>query len=72
MLPTEGMETTHFSISDKFGNTVSNTYTINSSYGAKVVVEGLGFLLNNGMDDFAAAPGIPNQFGLLGGEANKI
>jgi gamma-glutamyltranspeptidase/glutathione hydrolase len=72
MLPTEGMETTHFSISDKFGNTVSNTYTINSSYGAKVVVEGLGFLLNNEMDDFAAAPGIPNQFGLLGGEANKI
>ena len=72
MLPPEGMETTHFSISDKFGNTVSNTYTINSSYGAKVVVEGLGFLLNNEMDDFAAAPGVPNQFGLLGGEANKI
>jgi gamma-glutamyltranspeptidase/glutathione hydrolase len=72
MLPPEEMETTHFSISDKFGNTVSNTYTINSSYGAKVVVEGLGFLLNNEMDDFAAAPGIPNQFGLLGGEANKI
>ena len=72
MLPSEGTETTHFSISDKFGNTVSNTYTINSSYGAKVVVEGLGFLLNNEMDDFAAAPGIPNQFGLLGGEANKI
>jgi len=72
MLPPEGMETTHFSISDKFGNTVSNTYTINSSYGAKVVVEGLGFLLNNEMDDFAAAPGIPNQFGLLGGDANKI
>jgi gamma-glutamyltranspeptidase/glutathione hydrolase len=71
-LPTEGMETTHFSVSDKYGNTVSNTYTINSSYGAKVVVEGLGFLLNNEMDDFAAAPGIPNQFGLLGGEANKI
>lgn len=72
LLPTEGMETTHFSISDKYGNTVSNTYTINSSYGAKVVVDGLGFLLNNEMDDFAAAPGIPNQFGLLGGEANKI
>ena len=71
-LPTEGMETTHFSVSDKYGNTVSNTYTINSSYGAKVVVEGLGFLLNNEMDDFAAAPGIPNQFGLLGGVANKI
>ena len=71
-LPTEGMETTHFSVSDKYGNTVSNTYTINSSYGAKVVVEGLGFLLNNEMDDFASAPGIPNQFGLLGGEANKI
>jgi gamma-glutamyltranspeptidase/glutathione hydrolase len=47
MLPPEGMETTHFSISDKFGNTVSNTYTINSSDGAKVVVEGLGCLLNN-------------------------
>jgi gamma-glutamyltranspeptidase/glutathione hydrolase len=72
ILPAEGLETTHFSVSDRFGNTVSNTYTINSSYGAKVVVEGLGFLLNNEMDDFAAAPGIPNQFGLLGGEANKI
>ncbi len=68
----ESEETTHYSIVDKFGNAVSTTTTINSSYGSKVVVEGAGFLLNNEMDDFSSKPGEPNQFGLIGSEANKI
>ena len=68
----ESNETTHFSIVDKFGNAVANTYTINFSYGSGIVVEGAGFLLNNEMDDFSAKPGVPNAYGLLGGEANKI
>lgn len=68
----ESEETTHFSIYDQFGNAVSMTTTINSGYGSGVVVEGAGFLLNNEMDDFSAKPGTPNQFGLLGGEANAI
>ena len=70
--PYESNETTHFSIVDKFGNAVSNTYTINFSYGSGIVVEGAGFLLNNEMDDFSAKPGVPNAYGLLGGEANKV
>lgn len=70
--PYESNETTHFSIIDKFGNAVSNTYTINFSYGSGIVVEGAGFLLNNEMDDFSAKPGVPNAYGLIGGEANKI
>lgn len=68
----ESMETTHYSVIDKFGNAVSTTTTINSSYGSKIVVEGAGFLLNNEMDDFSSKPGEPNQFGLVGSEANKI
>jgi len=68
----ESSETTHFSIVDKFGNAVANTYTINFSYGSGIVVEGGGFLLNNEMDDFSAKPGVPNMYGLIGGEANKI
>ncbi len=68
----ESSETTHFSIVDQYGNAVSNTYTINFSYGSGIVVAGAGFLLNNEMDDFSAKPGIPNAYGLLGGEANKI
>lgn len=72
VLPFESNETTHFSIVDKFGNAVSNTYTINFSYGSGIVVEGAGFLLNNEMDDFSAKPGVPNAYGLIGGEANKI
>ncbi len=68
----ESTETTHYSVYDKFGNAVSVTTTINSAYGSKVVVEGAGFLLNNEMDDFSAKPGVPNQFGLLGSEANSI
>jgi gamma-glutamyltranspeptidase/glutathione hydrolase len=70
--PYESNETTHFSIVDKYGNAVSNTYTINFSYGSGIVVEGAGFLLNNEMDDFSAKPGVPNAYGLLGGEANKV
>lgn len=68
----ESLETTHYSVIDRHGNAVSVTTTINSGYGAKVVVEGAGFFLNNEMDDFSAKPGVPNQFGLLGSEANSI
>ena len=57
---------------DRAGGCVSLTTTLNSSFGAKVVVAGAGFLLNNEMDDFSVAPGTPNQFGLVGGEANAI
>jgi len=71
-LNTESLETTHYSVIDKFGNAVSTTTTINSSYGSKIVVEGAGFLLNNEMDDFSSKPGEPNQFGLVGSQANKI
>jgi gamma-glutamyltranspeptidase/glutathione hydrolase len=71
-LTKESEETTHYSIVDKEGNAVSTTTTINSSYGSKIVVEGAGFLLNNEMDDFSSKPGVPNQFGLIGSEANKI
>ena len=78
--PTEGIapglheseDTTHFSIVDKWGNAVSNTTTINLSFGAGVVAEGAGFLLNDEMDDFSAKPGVPNFFGAIGGEANAI
>ncbi len=68
----ESHETTHFSIYDENGNAVSNTYTLNSGYGSKIVVAGAGFLLNNEMDDFSAKPGTPNQFGLMGTEGNSI
>ena len=68
----ESLETTHYSVVDKFGNAVSVTTTINSTFGNKIVVEGAGFLMNNEMDDFSAKPGEPNQFGLLGSEANSI
>jgi gamma-glutamyltranspeptidase/glutathione hydrolase len=68
----ESTETTHFSIVDREGNIVSNTYTINFSYGSGIVVGGAGFLLNNEMDDFSAKPGVPNAFGLTGGKANAI
>ena len=71
-VPTETEHTTHFSIVDAAGNAVSCTTTLNDSYGSKVVVGGAGFLLNNEMDDFSAAPGTPNSYGLIGGEANAI
>lgn len=68
----EGDHTTHFSVVDAHGNAVALTTTINSLYGSAVTVTGAGFLLNNEMDDFAAKPGEPNQFGLVQGEANAI
>jgi len=68
----ESSETTHFSIVDKDGNAVSNTYTLNFSYGSGIVVAGAGFLLNNEMDDFSAKPGAANAYGLIGGRANRI
>lgn len=68
----ESPETTHFSVVDRWGNAVSNTYTINFSYGSGITVAGAGFLLNNEMDDFSAKPGEPNAYGLIGGKANKI
>jgi gamma-glutamyltranspeptidase/glutathione hydrolase len=66
----EGQNTTHFSVVDRFGNAVSNTYTLNFSYGLGLVAEGTGVLLNNELDDFAAKPGAPNAYGLVGGDAN--
>jgi len=68
----ESKETTHYSVADQFGNAVSTTYTLNGAFGNKIVVEGLGCLLNNEMDDFSAKPGVPNQFGLVGSKANSI
>ncbi len=68
--PHEGNNTTHFSVVDGFGNAVANTYTLNFSYGVGLVAEGTGVLLNNELDDFTAAPGAANAFGLVGYEAN--
>lgn len=68
----ESTETTHISVLDKFGNAVSVTTTLNGLYGSKTVVSGAGFFLNNEMDDFSIKPGVPNMFGAVGGEANKI
>ena len=67
----EGNNTTHYSVVDRFGNAVANTYTLNLSYGVGLIAEGTGVLLNNELDDFAAAPGAPNAFGLVGYEANE-
>ncbi|MDO5980719.1 gamma-glutamyltransferase [Flavivirga spongiicola] len=68
----ESNETTHYSIIDTFGNTVSVTTTINGAYGSKLYCSDLGFFLNNEMDDFSSKPGVPNMFGVTGGEANSI
>jgi gamma-glutamyltranspeptidase/glutathione hydrolase len=70
--PYESTETTHYNVVDAQGNAVAVTYTLNNSYGNGITVPGLGFLLNDEMDDFAAQPGVPNMFGLLGGDANAI
>ena len=70
--PYESPQTTHFSVWDEAGNVVSNTYTLNFSYGSGISVTGAGFLLNNEMDDFSAKPGVPNAYGLIGGAANAI
>jgi gamma-glutamyltranspeptidase/glutathione hydrolase len=66
----ESLNTTHYSVVDRFGNAVSNTYTLNLSYGNGLIAEGTGVLLNNEMDDFAAKPNTPNTYGLVGADAN--
>lgn len=68
----ESPQTTHYSVVDKWGNAVANTYTLNYSYGSGLVAAGTGILLNNEMDDFSAKIGVPNSYGLIGGEANSI
>ena len=68
----EGNDTTHFSIVDAHGNAVAATLTINLSFGSGMIADGTGIILNNEMDDFSSAPGIPNAFGLVGSEANSI
>jgi gamma-glutamyltranspeptidase/glutathione hydrolase len=68
--PREGSNTTHYSVVDSRGNAVSNTYTLNFPYGVGLVADGTGVLLNNELDDFTAAPGASNAFGLVGFEAN--
>jgi gamma-glutamyltranspeptidase/glutathione hydrolase len=68
----EPANTTHYTVVDSEGNVVSNTYTLNNSYGSGVTARGTGILLNNEMDDFTSKPGVPNAYGLLQGEANAI
>jgi len=68
----DGGETTHYNVVDAQGNAVAVTYTLNEGYGNGITVPGLGFLLNDEMDDFAAKPGSPNAFGLIQGEVNAI
>lgn len=68
----EGVETTHYSVVDQWGNAVAVTYTINSLFGARCMASDTGFFLNNEMDDFTAKPDVPNQFGLIQGEQNGI
>ncbi|WP_299806165.1 gamma-glutamyltransferase [uncultured Shewanella sp.] len=72
LAPYESNQTTHYSVVDQWGNAVSNTYTLNFSYGSGLVAKGTGILLNNEMDDFSAKPGTPNGYGLVGGEANAV
>jgi gamma-glutamyltranspeptidase/glutathione hydrolase len=71
-VPAESEDTTHFSVMDVHGNMVSSSFTLNLSYGSAIAVAGAGFLLNNEMEDFVSKPGVPNVFGLLGGEANAV
>jgi gamma-glutamyltranspeptidase/glutathione hydrolase len=68
----ESPDTTHFTVIDREGNVVSNTYTLNDSYGSGVTARGTGVLLNNEMDDFTSKPGVPNSYGLVQSEANAI
>ncbi len=68
----ESEDTTHFTVADRFGNVVTNTYTLNFSFGSHIAVPGTGLLLNNEMADFAARPGMANAYGLVEGEANRI
>ena len=69
---TESSETTHYSILDQFGNSVSVTTTLNAAYGSKLYSDELGFFFNNEMDDFSSKPGVPNMYGLIGSEINQI
>src|SRR6202035_1015201 len=71
-MPYEPPQTTHFTIVDQDGMVVSNTYTLNESYGSAVTAAGTGVLLNDEMDDFTSKPGVPNAYGLIQGEANAI
>jgi gamma-glutamyltranspeptidase/glutathione hydrolase len=71
-MPYESPQTTHFTIIDTEGNVVTNTYTLNDSFGSGLTVKGAGFLLNDEMDDFTSKPGVPNAYGLVQGEANAI
>lgn len=71
-LPFESTETTHYSVVDGAGNAVATTYTLNFSYGSGITADGTGILLNNEMDDFSAKPGVPNAYGLIGGDANAV
>jgi gamma-glutamyltranspeptidase / glutathione hydrolase len=68
----ESKQTTHLSVVDSNGNAVAVTTTLNDSYGSRVIVAGSGFFLNDEMDDFSVKPGVPNMYGAIGGEANKI
>lgn len=70
--PYESDQTTHFSVADKAGNIVATTYTLNLNFGSGIVATGTGITLNNEMDDFSVKPGVPNAFGLVGGEANAV
>lgn len=71
-LPYESDQTTHYSVVDKFGNVVATTYTLNLLFGSGIVATGTGITLNNEMDDFSVKAGVPNAFGLIGGEANAV
>lgn len=72
LAPYESDQTTHFSVVDKNGNAVAVTYTLNTTFGTGIVAGNTGILLNNQMDDFSAKPGVPNVYGLVGGEANAV
>jgi gamma-glutamyltranspeptidase/glutathione hydrolase len=72
MLIPDKPHTTHYSVVDKYGNSVAVTYTVNDLFGSQVIVDGAGFFLNNEMDDFSGRPGVPNSYGLIGGAANAI
>ncbi len=72
LAPYESDQTTHFSVVDKDGNAVAVTYTLNTTFGTGIVAGNIGILLNNQMDDFSAKPGVPNVYGLVGGEANAV
>ncbi|EJI6091950.1 gamma-glutamyltransferase [Salmonella enterica] len=72
LAPYESNQTTHFSVVDKDGNAVAVTYTLNTTFGTGIVAGNTGILLNNQMDDFSAKPGVPNVYGLVGGDANAV